>query len=254
MARYFLRLSYLGGDFNGWQSQKNTPNTVQAILEKSLGLLLREKISITGCGRTDTGVNARNFVAHCDSHKDLLADKLYWIGKFNSALPKGISVSDIRPVRNEAHARYDALERVYHYTVITAKDPFLDPLAWHLHGQLNFLAMNEAASLLMDFSDFSCFSKSRTQVKSNICRISEALWVKAGDHEWKFIIRADRFLRGMVRAIVGTLVLIGQEKLSLLEFRKIIESKDRKKAGPNAPARGLFFEGVAYPEDLFLGS
>jgi tRNA pseudouridine38-40 synthase len=251
MPRYFVKLSYFGRDFNGWQIQKNSANTVQEVMQKAMGRLLKEKTELVGCGRTDTGVNARNFIAHFDSIHDLLSRKEYWLAKFNAALPKGISADDLKKVADDVHARYNAVERMYHYFIITAKDPFLDPYAWHIHAPLDFLAMNEAASALMEYSDFTSFSKSNTQVKTNLCKINEALWQQCGPNEWKFVIRADRFLRGMVRAIVGTLVLVGQGRLSIREFRTIIEARDRKQAGQNAPAQGLFFAGVQYPNDIF---
>jgi tRNA pseudouridine38-40 synthase len=253
MARYFLTLSYDGAFFNGWQVQQNTPNTVQQVLEEKLRMLLKEKIKVTGCGRTDTGVNARNYVAHFDSSEgSLMANKEHWIYKVNTVLPPAVAIQDIRTVTNEAHARYDASRRVYHYNLIRRRDPFRNRYAWYLHGELDFDLMNEAAALLKELSDFTSFSKLHSQSKTAICAIDTARWLPAGPDEWKFIIGADRFLRGMVRAVVGTLVLVGRKKLTVKDFSQIIHAKDRKSAGSNAPAQGLFFAGVKYPESVFI--
>jgi tRNA pseudouridine38-40 synthase len=252
MARFFLTLSYNGARFNGWQVQHNTPNTVQQILEQKLSMLLREKITLTGCGRTDTGVNARNYVAHFDSVKTDLADgKTEWICKLNTVLPPEIAVQDVNKVASGAHARYDATQRVYQYYLSRQKDPFRDAFSWYIYGPLDFERMNLAAAMLLNTSDFTSFSKLNTQNKTNICSVTRAQWQKSRDHEWRFTICANRFLRGMVRAIVGTLVLVGRNKITLNEFRNIIEKKDRGSAGNNAPANALFLTGIRYPKNIY---
>jgi tRNA pseudouridine38-40 synthase len=253
MARYFLTLSYNGSDFNGWQAQLNTPNTVQQVLEEKISMLLREKITFTGCGRTDTGVNAKNYTAHFDSHEPaLIQKKSDWIHKFNNILPDSIAVSDIKPVIETAHARFHATQRVYNYYLAQTKDPFRRAFTWYVYGNLDFDLMNKAAAFLMEYKDFTSFSKLNTQNKTNNCEITRAVWHKCGENEWRFTISADRFLRGMVRAIVGTLVLVGKNKLSLQQFRQIIETRDRNAAGMNAPANALFLTGIKYPKELYV--
>ncbi|HRH10084.1 MAG TPA: tRNA pseudouridine(38-40) synthase TruA [Bacteroidia bacterium] len=253
MARFFLTLSYDGADYNGWQIQENTPNTIQQVLEEKLSMLLKEKIEITGCGRTDTGVNAKNYIAHFNSHSvELIENKKHWIYKFNTVLPTTISINDIRKVSDKAHARYDAQERVYYYYLHQQKNPFIERYSWYVYGELDFELMNKAAETLYEYSDFTCFSKSNTQNKTNICKISKAKWQRTDVSEWRFTIAADRFLRGMVRAIVGTLLLVGRNKISIADFRKIIESKDRANAGANAPAHALFLTGIKYPSEIFI--
>jgi tRNA pseudouridine38-40 synthase len=253
MSRYFLTLSYNGSGFNGWQVQENTSNTVQQVLEEKMAMLLKEEVSLTGCGRTDTGVHARDFVAHFDSHiADLVSNKKHWIYKFNTVLPGSIAVSDIRKVKDDAHARFNALQRVYHYHLSQHKNPFRDPFTWYVHGGLDFELMNRAAAIMGEFEDFTSFSKVHTQNKTNICRISKASWLRSAEHEWRFTITADRFLRGMVRAVVGTLVLVGRNKISINDFKNIIESRDRRLAGNNAPANALFLTGIKYPSNLYI--
>lgn len=254
MARFFLTLSYNGSPFNGWQVQENTPNTVQQVLEEKLSMLLKERIALTGCGRTDTGVNAKNYVAHFESEcPDLVANKDHWIYKFNTVLPPSIGIHNIRAVTAAAHARFDAEQRVYYYYLSRQKDPFRDDFTWYVYGELDFDLMNRAAELLLEYTDFTSFSKAHTQVKTNNCKITKAVWHQSGPNEWRFSIRADRFLRGMVRAIVGTLVMVGRNKLTVSDFRKIIEAKDRKAAGSNAPANALFLSGIHYPKSVYLG-
>jgi tRNA pseudouridine38-40 synthase len=253
MARYFLTLSYNGSGYNGWQIQENTADTVQQVLEEKMSMLLKEKIELLGCGRTDTGVNAKNFVAHFNSHcSDLIENKKHWIYKFNTVLPSSISINNIQKVKENAHARYMAEQRTYYYFLHRHKNPFIDEFSWYVYGNLDFELMNKAAAELLNHQDFSCFSKSHTQVKTNICRISKAVWQKTGEHEWRFTISADRFLRGMVRAIVGTLVQVGKNKITVSDFIKIIESRNRAQAGENAPAHALFLTGIKYPKDIFI--
>lgn len=254
MSRFFLTLSYNGGSYNGWQVQENTPNTIQQVLEEKLSMLLKEQISLTGCGRTDTGVNARNFVAHFNSScSDLISNRNHWIYKFNTVLPPTISIQNIQAVKENAHARYDATQRVYYYYLSRKKNPFRDAFTWYVYGDLDFDLMNEAAKVLLSYSDFSSFSKSNTQVKTNQCKITEAVWAPCGPDEWRFTIKADRFLRGMVRAIVGTLVMVGKNKITIDDLKKIIEARDRKAAGNNAPANALFLSGIKYPKEIYIG-
>lgn len=252
MSRFFLTLSYNGSQFNGWQVQDNTPNTVQQVLEEKLSMILKEKIELLGCGRTDAGVNARNFVAHFDSHcPDLIENKNHWIYKFNTVLPPSIAVHNIQKVRDDAHARFHATQRVYYYYLNKQKNPFRDNFSWYVYGDLDFDLMNKAAGILLEYEDFTSFSKLHTQTHTNNCKITQAVWHKSGEHEWRFAIKADRFLRGMVRAIVGTLVMVGKNKITISDFRKIIEAKDRTKAGNNAPANALFLAGIKYPKEIF---
>ena len=253
MSRYFLTLSYNGTGFNGWQSQENTSNTVQQVLEEKLSMILQERIELLGCGRTDTGVNAKNYVAHFNSEgAELVENKKHWIYKFNTVLPAEISIQDIQPVKDDAHARFDATQRVYYYYIHQQKDPFITNFSWYVFGELDFELMNKAAALLLDYEDFTSFSKLNTQTKTNNCTITKAVWHKSNLHEWRFTISANRFLRGMVRAIVGTLILVGRYKLTLSDFKKIIEGKDRKLAGNNAPANALFLVGINYPKKIFI--
>jgi tRNA pseudouridine38-40 synthase len=253
MARYFLTLSYNGTDFNGWQIQENTPNTVEQVLEEKLSMLLKEKIDLIGCGRTDTGVHAKNYIAHFDSHcQDLVENREHWIYKFNTVLPPEVAVQNIRKVKDNTHARFEATQRVYYYYLSQQKNPFRDMFSWYVYGNLDFELMNKAAGILLEYQDFTSFSKVNTQSKTNNCRITKAVWKKSGPAEWRFTISADRFLRGMVRAIVGTLVMVGKNKITLDDFRKIIEAKDRKQAGNNAPPNALFLVGIDYPKEVFV--
>lgn len=252
MARFFLTLSYNGTGYNGWQVQENTPNTVQQVLQEKLSMILKEKIEIMGCGRTDAGVHAKNFVAHFNSHcADLVVNKLQWIYKFNTVLPVNVSIQNIQQVKEDAHARFHAQERTYYYFLHRQKNPFIENYSWYVYGDIDFELMNKAALILLEFTDFTSFSKIHTQNKTNNCKITKAVWQKVADNEWRFTIRADRFLRGMVRAIVGTLMLVGKNKITLSDFNKIIEAKDRSVAGQNVPAHALFLTGIKYPKELF---
>lgn len=253
MARFFLTLSYNGAHFNGWQVQDNTPYTVQQVLEEKLSMLLKEKIEITGCGRTDTGVHAKNYVAHFNSHcMDLISNKKHWMYKFNTVLPSSIGIQNIQKVRDEAHARYNAESRTYYYFIHQHKNPFIENYSWYVYGDIDFELMNKAAKVLSEYTDFTSFSKLHTQNKTNNCRITKAVWQKVAENEWRFTISADRFLRGMVRAIVGTLLLVGKNKITIDGLKKIIEAKDRNVAGQNVPAHALFLTGLKYPKDLFI--
>jgi tRNA pseudouridine38-40 synthase len=248
VKRYFIYLSYNGVRYCGWQNQPNGIS-VQQKIEESLGILLRKPVSITGAGRTDAGVHARMMVAHFDWADEFsgsinslteLSDKL------NRILPPDISILEIIPVPSGAHARFDAVSRTYQYYVAFRKDPFDYSFHYRLNRPLNFELMNEAASVLFEYTDFTSFSKLHTDVKTNLCRIMRAKWTPIDD-VWVFTITADRFLRNMVRAIVGTLLDVGRNKVSMEDFREIIESKDRSKAGSSAPGNALFLTNIEYP-------
>ncbi|MDH6341496.1 tRNA pseudouridine38-40 synthase [Parabacteroides sp. PFB2-12] len=247
MNRYFIYLGYNGKNYCGWQKQPNGV-TVQESLEEALATYLRKPVPVTGAGRTDTGVHARRMVAHFDweeSFDDLvqLADKL------NRLLPKDIGVYRIVPVTPEAHARFDATSRTYRYYVTFEKDPFRFDWLCRIYGTLDFEAMNKACELLYTYTDFTSFSKLHTDVKTNNCRITHAGWEQK-EGFWVFTITADRFLRNMVRAIVGTLLEVGRGKLTLDGFRQVIEAKDRGAAGTSAPGHALFLEDITYPSEL----
>jgi tRNA pseudouridine38-40 synthase len=252
MARYFLKLSYNGTNFNGWQVQDNTPNTVQQTVQEKISLLLKENIELVGCGRTDAGVHAKNYIAHFDSNgPNLITNKAHWIYKFNTIMPPEISIQDIIQVDEKTHARFDAISRTYYYFLHQQKNPFIDRFSYYVYGDIDFELMNKAALILTEYKDFTSFSKLNTQTKTNNCKITKAIWQKVGDGEWRFTVRSDRFLRGMVRAIVGTLLQVGKNKITLEEFRKIIEAKDRSKAGNNVPANALFLVAIEYPKDQY---
>ena len=249
MARYFIYLSYDGAAYHGWQVQPNGV-TVQQCLEEALSILQREPVQVMGAGRTDAGVNAATMVAHADFSAPV--DTKHLVYKLNRILPPDIAVSDIRRVKDDAHARFDALSRTYHYRVITAKSPFARRYACRVQPDVDFELMNEAAAVLSEYTDFTSFSKLHTDVKTNNCRVMKAAWHKVGANEWLFEIEADRFLRNMVRAIVGTLLLVGRHKITIDGFRAIIEKKERGEAGDSAMGEALFLADVKYPEDIFL--
>jgi tRNA pseudouridine38-40 synthase len=253
MARYFLTLSYNGINYNGWQVQINTANTVQQILEEKLSLIFKEKIELVGCGRTDAGVNAKDYVAHFDSSNiNVLENKDLYIYKVNNSLPATISIQNIEAVKHDAHARFYASQRTYYYYLNQQKNPFKNQFSYYVYGDLDFKLMNEAAKLLLNYTDFTSFSKLHGQTKTNNCSITKAVWQMSGEYEWRFTISANRFLRGMVRAIVGTLLLVGKNKISLQDFIKIIEAKDRNEAGSNVPPHALFLVGIQYPKEIYL--
>ena len=249
MQRYFLYLAYDGSQYHGWQVQPNG-NSVQECLSKALSTFLRSAIEVTGAGRTDAGVHASLMVAHFDY--DGLLDTVSVADKLNRLLPPDISVYCVRRVKPDAHARFDAVARTYKYYVTTEKYPFGRQYRWRIHARLDYERMNEAARLLLVYSDFTSFSKLHTDVKTNICHVTHAAWEQEDDRTWVFTIRADRFLRNMVRAIVGTLVEVGRGKLSVDDFRRIIEQKDRCKAGTSAPGQALFLVNVEYPASVFV--
>ena len=249
--RYFIRFAYDGTAYCGWQVQPNGLS-VQEVLTKALCTILRtEDIEIVAAGRTDAGVHARNMVAHFDV-EDRLPAGLDLVNKLNSLLPSDISVIEIREVKPEVHARFDALSRRYEYHLVLQKDVFRHPFAMRIYNPLDFDRMNEAAKILFEYSDFTSFSKLHTDVKTNNCKIMAAHWEQRED-EWIFIVEADRFLRNMVRAIVGTLLEVGRGKMTIDEFRQVIDAKNRCNAGSSVPAKGLFLVEVAYPENIYTG-
>ena len=242
--RYFMRLSYRGTAYCGWQVQPHDPS-VQETLERALATLLRCPVAVTGAGRTDTGVHAAMMVAHFDVPHPI-ADVPRMLHSLNGILPRDIAVQAVFPVHDDAHARFDATSRTYKYFTHTAKSPFFYPLSWHCRPDLDYGLMNEAASHLLEVSDFTSFSKLHTDVKTNVCRVSHARWEREGE-QWVFTITADRFLRNMVRAVVGTLVDVGTHKISVGRFDEIVALKDRCVAGTSMPGHALFLWRITYP-------
>ena len=248
MTRYFIELAYNGAAYHGWQVQLNGI-TVQEKLEDAFHKATQQTIAITGCGRTDTGVHASYFVAHFDLELPLI-DPIPVMEKVNRILPHDIVVKSIQEVGEEAHSRFSAISRRYEYWLILQKNPFLEGYAWVSRTTPDFDLMNRAAEILMTYSDFTSFSKLHGNAKTNICRIDYARWEKIGD-KWVFTIQADRFLRNMVRAVVGTLLDVGRGKMSLDEFIAVIERKNRCEAGMSVPAHALYLVDVVYPEQMF---
>lgn len=246
--RYFFEIAYNGKNYAGWQSQHNAVG-IQAVVEGALSKLLREEINIVGSGRTDTGVHCEQQFFHVDIEKEF--DGRVLMIKLNSFLPKDITIRSIRGVRENASARYEAVERSYRYQITRAKNPFLEGLAWHYFKTADVQTMNKAAALLLGEHDFECFSKVKTDVNHFLCTIKKAEWKEEGEM-LIFTITANRFLRGMVRAIVGTLLDVGSGKTSLKEFQTILQSRDRKKAGANVPSHGLYLTKVKYPSSVFI--
>jgi len=248
--RYFIQLSYKGSNYHGWQIQPNAIS-VQEVLVKAFSTILREKIEITGAGRTDTGVHANYFMAHFDFIKDDLHEDNKFLFKINGLLPKDIAVHKLFAVNNKSHTRFDAISRTYNYYIHQQKDPFLLESSYFLSHKLDINLMNAACELLFQFTDFTSFSKLHTDVKTNNCKITEAYW-KQEDYKLTFTITADRFLRNMVRSIVGTLIDVGKKKITLEDFTQIIESKDRSEAGVSVPAHGLFLSDIKYDDSIFI--
>ncbi|MDR1369468.1 MAG: tRNA pseudouridine(38-40) synthase TruA [Dysgonamonadaceae bacterium] len=248
MNRYFIYLSFNGKNYCGWQIQPNGIS-VQQCLEAALSTLLREKISVTGAGRTDSGVHAALMVAHFDVEQTI-HDLFLTVDKLNRILPADIAVQQIKAVRADAHARFDALSRTYKYYLTDKKDPFNRDFVYKISKQPDFEEMNRAAGILLETTDFTSFSKLHTDVKTNNCRVTHARWEQE-DGAWVFTISADRFLRNMVRAIVGTLLEVGRGKLSIAGFREVIGLRDRGKAGTSVPGHALFLTDIVYPEDIY---
>ncbi|MFC4720780.1 tRNA pseudouridine(38-40) synthase TruA [Geojedonia litorea] len=246
--RYFIELSYNGKVYHGWQNQPNAIS-VQQVLEEALSILLQDKIEIVGAGRTDAGVHAKQMYAHFDC--DILFDIAQLIYKLNSFLPKDVAIHNIFKVKPAAHARFDALSRTYHYKISTSKNAFNFDFAYEMHLPLDVDKMNDACKILLAYNDFQCFSKSNTDVKTYHCKIEMANWYVEND-TLTFVITADRFLRNMVRAIVGTLINIGLGKLEVDDLHTIIKSKDRSEAGFSVPAHGLYLTKIIYPDTIAL--
>lgn len=248
--RYFLFLSYDGSAYHGWQVQPGKI-TIQEKTEEALEVILQEEIKTTGAGRTDAGVHARVFTAHFNSIRDDLAGNDNIIFRLNTFLPGDISVRDILAVSSKTHARFDALSRTYRYYISQKKDPFLKDFTYYRYGVLDIEAMNKASSLLLKHEDFTSFSKVHTQVKTKLCKVYEAGWTVDGDL-LVFRIRANRFLRNMVRAIVGSMLDIGTGKIPPEHIEHILQAENRSSAGISAPASGLFLEDIEYDPAIFL--
>jgi tRNA pseudouridine38-40 synthase len=243
MKRYFLEIAYDGTNYHGWQIQNNA-SSVQGELNKVLSLLLKEEINVSGCGRTDTGVHARQFYLHFDTVNEAGLENLIY--KMNSFLPFDIAVRKLIAVQLDAHTRFDATSRTYEYHIHTQKDPFLKLKSHYLSKSMNVEAMNAAGEVLKEYKDFEAFSKVNTDVKTFICQLKEARWEQQGS-ELCFTITADRFLRNMVRAVVGTMLEVGLGKTDLDGLRKVVEGKNRSEAGASVPACGLYLTNVVYP-------
>lgn len=249
MSRYFLEISYDGTNYNGWQTQPNGI-AIQEVIEEKMAVLFKQPIEIVGSGRTDTGVHAMRQYAHFDC-AELPYPKDELMYKLNRILPIDISIREIFSVKDDAHARFDATLRSYHYHISFIKDPFRHKYRYTLWQPLDVPLMQEAAKLLFNYDDFASFCKYHHNAKTTLCKIQKAEWVESPG-QLNFIISSDRFLRNMVRAIVGTMVELGNHKITLAEFKKIIETKDRKAAGLSAPASGLFLAEVHYPEEIWI--
>jgi tRNA pseudouridine38-40 synthase len=243
--RYFIELSYDGSNFHGWQVQPNAI-TVQELLDKALATLLRQPIETTGCGRTDTGVHAKEFFAHFDAETMVHGPWTIDRRSLNALLPPSIAIKNILPMHTEAHARFDATLRSYEYHIHFDKNPFLHGYSRLMRDKPDLDLMNRAAAIVMEYTDFSCFSKSNTQVKTNNCKIAKAVWEQT-DNGIVFKVSADRFLRNMVRAIVGTMIMVGKREIAPEAVHEIIESKNRSNAGMSVPACGLYLTEVKYP-------
>lgn len=251
--RYFIQLSYDGTGYHGWQVQPNGVS-VQEVLQKALSTLLRQPTEVTGAGRTDAGVHASMMVAHFDwpaAHEgeggeETPLDCTQLTYKLNRLLPPDVAVQAVRPVSPEMHARFSATRRTYHYYIHTRKDPFLRGYSWQVNVPLDFALMNEAAQVLLEYSDFTSFSKTDTDVKTNICQLTEARWEQLKPGEWRFTVSANRFLRNMVRAIVGTLVEVGRHRMTISQMRHAIEAKDRQRAGESVPGHALYLTNIEY--------
>lgn len=247
--RYFIHLAYDGTAYHGWQAQPNAVSVQQRVNE-ALSTLLRQDIETTGAGRTDTGVHAACMVAHFDIGQEI--DTCRLSDKLNRILPADISVHSVKPVIPEAHARFDATSRTYHYHIYQYKNPFLQHYAARFYFTPNFELMNQAAAILLETSDFTSFSKVNTDTKTNICQVSKAQWTQVCEDHWRFEITADRFLRNMVRAIVGTLLDVGRQRISIEQFQQIIKQKNRCAAGESVPGNALSLMEITYPSHLYL--
>ena len=244
--RYFVELSYDGTPFVGWQRQP-AGDSVQSCLEDALSILFRKPLTIVGAGRTDAGVHAHQLFAHVDLDEHVDQDLTF---RLNKLLPKEIAVRNVIAVTQDAHARFDAVSRIYRYHITTQKNPFLQKRSYQFAKPLDLDLMNQAAKILIDHKNFKCFSKSKTDVKTYVCDIQQVHWQQNGS-KLVFFIQANRFLRNMVRAIVGTLIEVGLRKISISDFEAILASRDRSQAGYSVPAHGLYLEKVNYPKHIF---
>lgn len=243
MQRYFLYLKYDGTAYRGWQVQPEG-RTVQGELQRAFSVALRGEVPVVGAGRTDTGVHARMMVAHFDAAEGLDCPQLVY--KLNRLLPRDIAADRVEAVDAEMHARFSAVSRTYHYYVHTRRDPFRRAYSCELYYLPDFGKMNEAAATLLEYDDFASFCKSHTDVKTTLCNVTEARWVQDDEYGWHFVITANRFLRNMVRAVVGTLLDVGRGRIDTAGFRKIIEGRSRSAAGDSVPACALFLEKISY--------
>jgi tRNA pseudouridine38-40 synthase len=246
--RYLIQLAYKGTRYHGWQKQHNALS-VQGVLDEKLSLLIGENIETLGCGRTDSGVHASSFYAHFDTSKPLDVEHILY--KLNHLLPDDIVIKGLIQTTPDFNARFDAISRTYEYWIVQKPNPFLTDYAWYQYGTINIELMNEAANMLFGKKNFQCFSKVHTQVNNFVCDIQYAHW-DLKDDKLVFTIQANRFLRNMVRAIVGTLMEVGRGKLSLIDFEFILNSNDRCEAGQSVPAHGLFLTSIVYPQHISL--
>lgn len=247
VSRYFIRLAYKGTAYQGWQAQPHTDLTIQQQLNEKMSMILRESIDVVGCGRTDSGVHARDYFAHFDSARTDLGGNQDVVYHLNRVLPKDIAVKKITAMEENAHARFDAVSRTYEYHVITGKDAFNDHQAWEIRDVPDVMAMNTAADILLGYEDFAAFCKVGSDQKTTKCKLSEAWWMRHSDYI-VFTITADRFLRNMVRAIVGTLMDVGRGKIGVEDVHAIVQSGDRSEAGQSVPAHGLYLTEIIYPD------
>ena len=252
LPRYFLQLAYNGKNYHGWQYQLNTSLTIQQILQERLSLLLHEKITLIGCGRTDTGVHAKEYYAHFDCGKeDLLNDKHNWLFKMNHCVPKDISLINILPVQNNANARFSATARTYKYYIHQVPNPFVNDFSAYIYGLIDVNLMNEAAEIIKNTKDFTSFTKVNNNHANYICDIMECNWLRE-NNTIVFTIKANRFLRNMVRALVGTMIEVGTKKITVKDFESIVLSKNRNEAGVSITGKGLHLENIEYPSTIFI--
>ena len=244
MQRYFIYLQYDGTNYHGWQIQPNG-DSVQEELQKALSVLLRCEVQVVGAGRTDAGVHARLMVAHFDYEG--VIDDVQLVYKMNRLLPRDIAINSINPIDENLHARFSAVSRTYHYYIHQQKNPFQRRYSCELHYELDFKAMNEAAQHLLQVEDFAAFCKSGSDVKTTLCKVTDARWIyEEAKSRWCFVITANRFLRNMVRAVVGTLIEVGRHRITIDEFDKIIEEKKRTNACESMPGNALFLWDIVY--------
>lgn len=241
--RYFITFAYDGTNYHGWQIQPNG-NSVQEELQRAMSTILREPVEVVGAGRTDAGVHARHMTAHFETEREFDCGQLSY--KLGRLLPRDIAVYEVYPVAPDMHARFSATLRTYHYYVHTRKNPFLRHYSCELHYSLDFALMNEAASHLLRVDDFGAFCKAHADVKTTLCRVTEAEWICDGADSWHFRISANRFLRNMVRAVVGTLIEVGRHRMTVEQFDNVVASGNRSNAGESMPGNALFLEDVKY--------